>query len=405
MTPRYVTGLGIACALGTGAETFFQGLAEARRLSALPPSAITSFDVSKYPDPRIVEVPGFDATKYLGDKGLRTLDRLTKLLVVAARLCLHDAGLKKDNVWIALSPERVGVCCSNAYGSLEAITELDRVAQLEDARYINPAKFPNTVSNSASGYVSIWEDLRALNVSVSDGNCGGLDAVSCADVFLETARADAIITGGGEAMSEPIFLAFQKLGVLGPVSPAVPAPAAGTVAAPLATNDTRLGEGAAFLVLEDPEIAKARGARVLGVVSGYGTSFVAAEEHALVFASREAMTRAITAALIDASVAANDVDLVVASVAGLARFDIEELAAIEAVLGSAPVVAPKLALGETLGAGGAMAMAASLAWLGGAAVPNALLVRGTVPPAIRTVVVTSIGYYGNASAVVMRRAP
>ena len=405
MTPRFVTGLGIACALGTGAETFFQGLAEARRLSALPPSAITSFDVSKYPDPRIVEVPGFDATKYLGDKGLRTLDRLTKLLVVAARLCLHDAGLKKDNVWIALSPERVGVCCSNAYGSLEAITELDRVAQLEDARYINPAKFPNTVSNSASGYVSIWEDLRALNVSVSDGNCGGLDAVSCADVFLETARADAIITGGGEAMSEPIFLAFQKLGVLGPVSPAVPAPAAGTVAAPLATNDTRLGEGAAFLVLEDPEIAKARGARVLGVVSGYGTSFVAAEEHALVFASREAMTRAITAALIDASVEANDVDLVVASVAGLARFDIEELAAIEAVLGSAPVVAPKLALGETLGAGGAMAMAASLAWLGGAAVPNALVVRGTVPPAIRTVVVTSIGYYGNASAVVMRRAP
>ena len=405
MTPRYVTGLGIACALGTGAETFFQGLAEARRLSALPPSAITSFDVSKYPDPRIVEVPGFDATKYLGDKGLRTLDRLTKLLVVAARLCLHDAGLKKDNVWTALSPERVGVCCSNAYGSLEAITELDRVAQLEDARYINPAKFPNTVSNSASGYVSIWEDLRALNVSVSDGNCGGLDAVSCADVFLETARADAIITGGGEAMSEPIFLAFQKLGVLGPVSPAVPAPAAGTVAAPLATNDTRLGEGAAFLVLEDPEIAKARRARVLGVVSGYGTSFVAAEEHALVFASREAMTRAITAALVDASVEANDVDLVVASVAGLARFDIEELAAIEAVLGSAPVVAPKLALGETLGAGGAMAMAASLAWLGGAAVPNALLVRGTVPPAIRTVVVTSIGYYGNASAVIMRRAP
>ncbi len=406
MTPRYVTGLGIACALGTGAETFFRGLADASRLSALPPSAITSFDVSKYPDARIVEVPGFDPTKYLGDKGLRTLDRLTKLLVVAARLCLHDAGLKKDNAWAALSPERVGVCCSNAYGSLEAITELDRVAQLEDARYINPAKFPNTVSNSASGYVSIWEDLRALNVTVSDGNCGGLDAVSCADVFLETARADAILTGGGEAMSEPIFLAFQKLGVLGPVSPAVPAPAAGTVAAPLATNDTRLGEGAAFLVLEDPEVAKGRGARVLGVVSGYGTSFVAAEEHALVFASREAMTRAVTAALVDASIEARDVDLVVASVAGLARFDIEELAAIEAVLGSStPVVAPKLVLGETLGAGGAMAMAASLAWLGGAAVPSALIVRGTPPRAIRTIVVTTIGYYGNASAVVMRAAP
>ena len=403
MTPRYVTGLGIACALGTGTDTFFRTLAGARRLSALPPSAITSFDVSKYPEARIVEVPDFDPTKYLGDKGLRTLDRLTKLLVVAARLCLHDAGLKKDNAWVALSPERVGVCCSNAYGSLEAITELDRVAQLEDARYINPAKFPNTVSNSASGYVSIWEDLRALNVSVSDGNCGGLDAVGCADIFLETARADAIVTGGGEAMSEPIFLAFQKLGVLGPVSPRIPAPAAGTLAPRLATNDTRLGEGAAFLALEDPDVATARGARVLGIVEGYGTAFVASRDHAMVFASGEAMTRAITTALADACLDPADVDLVVASVAGLARFDLAELAAIGAVLGDAPVVAPKLALGETLGAGGAMAMAAALAWLGGAEVPSDLVIRGAIPPRIRSVVVTSIGYYGNASAVVMRR--
>lgn len=344
-------------------------------------------------------MPGFDPTKYLGDKGLRTLDRLTKLLVVAARLCLHDAGLKKDGQWAALAPERVGVCCSNAYGSLEAITELDRVAKLEDARYINPAKFPNTVSNSASGYVSIWEELRALNVSVSDGNCGGLDVIACADVFLETARADAILTGGGEAMSEALFLAFQKLGVLGPVTTAGDRTASGT-----ATNDTRLGEGAAFLSLEVPEVAKERGARVLGEVTGYGTSFFAPEESSLVYASREAMGRAITSALADAQLGSGDVDLVVSSVAGLPRFDDEELAAIRDVLDGAAVVAPKLALGETLGAGGSMGMAASLAWLGGAPVPRDLVVGGALPAKIRNVVVTSIGYYGNASAVVMRGA-
>ena len=118
--------------------------------------------------------------------------RVTKLLVVAARICLHDAGFKKDGAWTALGPESVGLCCSNAYGSLEAITELDRVAVLEDARYINPAKFPNTVSNSASGYVSIWEDLRALNVTISDGNCGGLDALACADIFFTNERAEAL---------------------------------------------------------------------------------------------------------------------------------------------------------------------------------------------------------------------
>jgi 3-oxoacyl-[acyl-carrier-protein] synthase II len=397
MTPRHVTGLGIACALGTGAEAFFRGLADAKRLSALPPSAIASFDVSKYPDARIVEVPDFDATKYLGDKGLRTLDRLTKLLVVAARLCLHDAGFKKDNQWVALAPEQVGVVCSNAYGSLEAITELDRVAKLEDARYINPAKFPNTVSNSASGYVSIWEDLRALNVSVSDGNCGGLDAVAAADIFLESARADAILTGGGEAMSEALFLAFQKLGVLGPVTGTTDRTTTGTV-----TNDTRLGEAAAFLALEVPEVSQARNARVLGEVIGYGTAFYAPEDRPLVFPSREAMRRAITSALADAQLASSDVDLVVSSVAGLPRFDDEELAAIRDVLTDTAVVAPKLAVGETLGAGGAIGMAASLAWLGGAPVAKDLVVGGALPAKIRSVVVTSIGYYGNASAVVMR---
>jgi len=387
MTPRTITGIGISSALGTGnAEAFFRAMASATRLATGPATAITTFDASKYHEPPIVEVPGFDPTKYLGDKGLRTLDRLTKLLVVAARLCLHDAGLKRDGQWASLGPERVGVCCSNAYGSLEAITELDRVAKLEDARYINPAKFPNTVSNSASGYVSIWEDLRALNVSVSDGNCGGLDAVACADIFLATSRADAIITGGGEAMSEAIYLAFQKLGAIAPGS------------------EPRLGEGAAFLALETEDEAKARGARALGHVAGYGTAFVAPAESTLVYASRAATSRAIEHALADAALDPKDVDLVVSGVSGLAAFDEEELAAIEASIGEAPVAAPKLALGETLGVGGTMGMAAALAWLSGVPVAKELVVRGDVPARPKNVVVTSIGYYGNASALVMRGA-
>jgi 3-oxoacyl-(acyl-carrier-protein) synthase len=393
MRPRAITGMGVASALGVGgAQAFFDAMkARPSRASERPPAAIASFDASKYDRPLpIVEVPGFDPTKYLGDKGLRTLDRLTKLLVVVARICLHDAGFKKDNAWVPPpaglgegSSGLVGVCCSNAYGSLEAITELDRVAKLEDARYINPAKFPNTVSNSASGYVSIWEDLRALNVSVSDGNCGALDAAACADVFLATGRARAILSGGGEAMSEALYLAFEKLGALG---------------------DTRLGEGAAFFALEDVEAAKARGAKILGEIVGYGTSFVAPPDpdEQLIFGSREACRRAIEQALADAGVGASDVDLVTSSVSGLRYFDDEELAAIDAALGGVPIVAPKLVLGETLGAGGAIGIAASLSWLAGAEAEP--LVKGAAPPKVDTVVVTSVGYYGNASAVVVRRA-
>ncbi len=385
MKPRAVTGLGVTSALGTGADAFLEAIARGGpRLSERAPHPITSFDATKIGNPSfVVEVPGFDPAKYLGDKGLRVLDRLTKLLLVGARLALHESGLKKDGAWTAGAAEKVGVCVSNAYGSLEAITELDRVAKLEDARYINPSKFPNTVSNSASGYVSIWEELRALNVTVSDGNCGGLDAVACADIFLETGRAEAILTGGGEAMSEALYLAFRKLGERG------------------ALGETRIGEGAAFLVLERLETANARGAKVLALVTGYGTSFVSPPDDAmLIYASRDAMERAAKHALTDAGITAADVDLVVSGVSGLPLFDDEELAAIAAVAPDVAVVAPKLMLGETLGAGGAMAMAASLAWLGGA--PPSPVVRGTLPAKVRTVLVTSVGYYGNASAVVMR---
>ncbi len=395
MKPRAVTGLGIVSPLGIGREPFFRAMQAPSLLANAAPLPLETFDSSKYPRAEVAEVRGFDPARYMGDKGLRTLDRLTKLLCVAARLAMHDAGFKKDNQYVQSAPDRVGVCCSNAYGSLEAITELDRVAQLEDARYINPAKFPNTVANSASGYVSIWEDLRALNVSVSDGNCGALDAVACSDIYLDAGRADALLVGGGEAMSEPLFVAFLKLGALA---------AEGVDAASRERSiGTHLGEGAAFVAMEPMELARARGAKVRAEVTGYGTAFVPPESEAtIIHPSREAMERALRSALADAQIGPGDVDVVASSLSGLAAFDRAELDAIGAVFGpSACVAAPKAVLGETLGAGGAMGMAAALAWFEGAA-PSAVT-SGRPPREARTVLVSAMGFYGNASAVVVRK--
>lgn len=390
MTPRVITGIGWANALGVGGADALRDVL-ARTVAAPTPRPLTSFDATKYPDAGVLEVPDFDPKAWLGDKGLRVLDRLTKLLVVAARVGLSDAGLKADGAWTQGTAERVGVCCSNAYGSLEAITELDRVAQLEDARYINPAKFPNTVANSASGYVSIWEELRALNVTVSDGNCGGLDAFTCTDLFLETGRADQILTGGGEAMSEALYVAFCKLGALEHGG---------------ATGEARgvtLAEGAAFLCVEALETAAARGARELARVTGFGSAFLAPEDDAsLVSFSREATARAIRAALADAELAPGDVDVIASSLCGIDALDRAELGAIEDVFGDrAAIAAPKALLGETLGAGGAMGAAAACAWLAGAA-PRPM-VQGEAPARLDRVLVTSVGYYGNSSALVLER--
>jgi 3-oxoacyl-(acyl-carrier-protein) synthase len=383
--PRAITGLGVLSAIGIGREAFVGALRE----GSAPNRHVTVLDPASYGEPllpALVEVPAFDATQFLGDKGLRSLDRQTKLLVVAARLALADSGLKKDGAFVALGPERVGLCVSNAYGSLESVVELDRVAVLEDARYINPAKFPNTVANSAAGYVSIWEDLHALNVALSDGNTGALDAVISADVYLSTGRADAIVVGGGEALSEALYLAFRRLGSL--------------------AAETLLGEGAALLVMESMESAKARGAKVDALVVGAAAT-CGAPEHAgsLLHASSDAMERAISAALADAGAARGEVSLVVSGVAQPGVFADAELAGISRVLDSVPVVAPKAMLGETLGAGGAMGMAAAIAWMSGAPVRRVL--RGEAPPpgaSLPTTVVTALGYYGNAAAVVLRRA-
>jgi 3-oxoacyl-[acyl-carrier-protein] synthase II len=400
VTPRAVTGFGVASALGIGRERFLAAIRDGAR-ARWEDGRVETFDASPYPDARVAEVRGFDPKEHLGDKGLRSLDRLAKLLVATARLALADAGLKRDGAWTEDVPkprswaERVGVVVSNAYGSLEAITELDRVATLEDARYINPSRFPLTVSNSAAGYVSIWEDLRAVNVSVSDGNCGALDAVACADVLLDQRRADALLVGGAEAMSEALFLAFHRLGAIG-------SRGVGTAEQPC------IGEGAALVVLERLAAARARSATVLAEVVGYGTSFAPPErEAALVHATPDALESAIGSALGDAGITAREVDLVVSGVSGLRAFDDAELLALDRTVGKETwVVAPKLALGETLGAGGAMGMLAAIGLFDREPAPAAspLYVRGTVRAGARVALVTSLGYYGNASALVMRAA-
>jgi 3-oxoacyl-[acyl-carrier-protein] synthase II len=391
MKPRAITGWGAATTLGMSREQMLFGLPTAQALT--PPAKLQSFDTTGLGALSATEVPDFEPHRVLGDKGLRTLDRLTKLMLVASREALLHAGIKRDGQFLeglpsSVGPASIGVCSSNAYGSLEAITELDRIAVLEDARYINPAKFPNTVSNSASGYVSIWEDLRALNVAVSDGNCGGLDAFACADMFLAGRRAEVMLVGGAEAMSEALYRAFEKLRAIG--------------------GNAILGEGSAFFVLEPEVHARARGANVLAEFVGYGTCFEPPpREGALLYGSENALRSACKQALDDAGIGEADVEAIVTSKSGIGYFDAIETR----VFSTFPALQlqPKAALGETLGAGGSLAVATALAYLSGCVIGPALLASPATPngaPAKKSgfVLVTALGYYGNASALVLRRA-
>ena len=397
MKPLAITGLGTVTPVGLDFASFAEALRDpaAARVRAFTGGS-SALPEGKLPGARVAEVRGFDANALLGDKGHRNFDRLTKYLIVAAKRALEEAGIKADGKFVGpLGPERVGVCSSTAYGSLDAITELNMVAELEDPRYINPARFPNTVINAAAGYVSIWEDLRAPNATVVDGNCSALDAVLTCETHLAHRRADAFLVGGGDVLSEPLYVAFQRLEALAENDDVWEPASAESVG-------LHLGEGAAYLAVERRAEAEARGAKVRAVIAGYGTAFEPPTHEALLLnPTPVAVTRAIRLALDDAGLRPEQIDAVCSSCCGLARYDAAELHALEQVFGhDVAVAAPKAIWGEAFAGSGAMGMAAAVAWIGGVA-PGPL-VTGELRAPVRNVVVTAVGYYGNVSAVVIK---
>jgi 3-oxoacyl-(acyl-carrier-protein) synthase len=388
--------VGVVSPLGIGFDAVRSSLdAHATLAQSLFRAESKVLSAEKIPEPLAAEVD-FDPTPFLGSKGLRNHDRLTLLMLVAAKQALQDAGLKRDGAHCAYTAERVGLCSATAYGSLDSIDELVNVAELQDPRFVNPNRFPNTVINSAAGYVSIWEDLRAPNFTIVDGNCGALDAVLTTETHLANGRADAFIVGGGEVLSEPLYLAFRKLRTLADRGRRYhPGHDDG--------EGMRLGEGAAYLAVEREAAAAQRNARRYGAIVGYGNTFEPPESEAvLVHASERAVTRCIAMALRDAQLPASAIDLVCASTNGMAAFDRAELAAIDAELGKGvAVAAPKALYGETFGASGALSMVCALGWLAGAQVGP--LIRGSAPSQLNHVLVLTVGFYGNVSAVIVER--
>ena len=398
MLPLAITGLGIVSPFGIGRAEFVAALRDPQAACVRAFSGLRSvLPEERFRHARLAEVPEFDAAQFLGDKGLRNLDRATKMLVVAAKLALEDAGLKRDGAFLGLSGERIGICAATAYGSLDSITEINRVAELEHPRYLNPSRFPNTVINAAAGYVSIWEGLEGPNVTVVDGNCGGADVVLTAETHLACGRADALLVGGFEVLNEPLYLAFVKLGVI---------VEGDQFSSPgeVASRGAHLGEGAALMVLEPLCEARARGAQVLAEVLGFGSAFEPPASAAqLVHASDKAVERAVRAALLDAELEPHEIDLVVCAESGVNRMDMAEEEGLARVFGSeVATIASKALWGETFGASATLSMAATLAWFSG--VEPAPLLRGELRRPVRTALITALGFYGNASVVIVKKA-
>ena len=345
-----ITGIGVVSPIGIGKEAFWQGLKEGR--SGIKP--VTLFDTSTTHSKLAGEITDFKPEEILGPKGLRNLDRTTKLALCAAKLCLDDANFQIT----AENTSDVGVVLGSTMGSVWSISEYDKQALKEGPRSVNPALFANTVINSPASQISIRFGVRGFNTTISTGFSSALDALKYASDFIKWGKAKAVLVGSAEELCEQFFKGFYKLGVL-----SKPQDGNQEMLCPFdkRRNGMILGEGAAVFLLESLPHARQRNANIYAEIKAIASSFDKRSMNRYNLKATgeiESMEKTLSLAKLDAK----DIDCVVASANSTVKGDQAESTAITQVFdGNKPsVTACKSMFGETFSVAGAMNLAAGI---------------------------------------------
>ncbi len=400
-----ITGIGVVTPIGIGKSIFWNSLFEGR--TGFRP--ITLFDTSDSPVTIAGEITDFDPVQFLGKKGLRELDRSTRLVNAAAKLALEDGrlGITQDNAHLT------GVSLGATFGSLHSIFEFDRQGLTEGPRFVNPSYFPNTVINSPASRISIRYTIKGFNTTISTGFCAGLDALIYGCDFIRLRRADTVLAGGVEELCGETFHGFLTLCCLSGMDGTEPL----CCHFDKRRNGAILSEGAVILILESEEHALQRGADIAAKIRGHGNSFDPEANRVYTHAGH-GLEKAISLALEDARLEPGDIDCVFAGANSTKGLDRMETAVMKRVFGSRsyeiPVTAIKSMVGESFSASGAMAVAAAAGAITRGIIPPTVNYRERDPACdldyvpnharqmnVTTALVLASDPYGNNSAVIL----
>ena len=347
-----ITGIGVVAPNGIGKEAFwnncFAGVSGIKR--------ITLFDTSPYRCHYAGEISNFQPEQYFGPKGLRNLDRTTLLALVAAKLAIEDAHLDITDE----NRNDIGVVLGSTMGSVHSISEFDKEGLREGPRYVNPAKFPNTVINSPASQVAIRFGLRGLNSTISTGFTASLDAFGYAMDMLRLGRVRTLLVGGVEELAIQTFLGFYKIGFLATAQNGSP-----PLFAPFDArrSGTLLGEGSAFFIIERLADVLNRDAYVYAELLGYGTQFHAASMYRYDPEGTGAVA-AVQQALMESQVTRDTVDHISACANSTRGCDAMESVVVKKEFcsraDSIRDSSAKVLLGESFSAGGALQSALSI---------------------------------------------
>ncbi|KAA0242919.1 MAG: beta-ketoacyl-[acyl-carrier-protein] synthase family protein [Candidatus Brocadia sp. AMX2] len=324
-----VTGVSVISSIGSNKEIFWKNLTNG--VSGIKP--ITLFDVSKFHSKQAGEISDFDAKVYLGQKGIRHIDRTSLLVSSATVLAIKDANLENNTY----NGDELGIVVGSTYGSIDSISSFDFQSLREGPNYVNPMDFPNTVLNAPASRASIFCKATGLNTTISNGVTSSIDAIIYASDFLRMGRVKAHnskILSGSKDGTEEICAPFDKR-----------------------RNGMIIGEASALVILETLEDALRRNAHIYAEIKGYGTAFdpkmTVSRDYQI-----DGNKRAITGAIHDANLTLNDISYISANAYSGVYGDAMETSVIKEVFGMRanliPVTAIKSMTGECYDASGAL---------------------------------------------------
>lgn len=352
-----VTGLGMICALGLNAEQCWREVVACRsgirRLTAVDPGLLRFSNAA--------EVPGFDPVGHFEPARLDLLDRFSQFALVAAREAVRHAGVDFTPALRDATAVVTGCCLG---GQTAEDAEFETLYR-QGRNRVHPLTIPRTMANAGASMVSMEFGLRGPAFTISTACSSSSHSIGLASQMVRSGAAQMALAGGSEApFSYGLLKAWEAMRVIS------------TDTCRPFSRDRRgmiLGEGAAMLVLEPFDAARARGARIHGEVLGFGMS---SDAHHITQPSAEGAALAVAAALRDAQISAEEVGYINAHGTGTPGNDSTETRAIRHVFGAhaerLAVSSTKSLHGHALGAAGALeAVITILALREGIAPPTA----------------------------------
>ncbi len=350
-----ITGMGVLTPIGNDLKTFWRNLLAG--VSGIRP--ITAFDPTEFACKIAGELRDFDPLQFFNNpKDVRRSDRYAQLQMAAAKMAVHDSGVDLERT----DRERFGCMLSSGIGGLLTLETQHSLLLAKGPRRVSPFMIPMMISNMGSGLVSMEFGLQGPNICTVTACATANNSIGEAWRIIKFGDADAFLVGGSEASVIPLGISgFDAMKAL---SNRNDDPERASRPFDRDRDGFVLSEGAGALVIEELEHARRRGARIYCELAGYG---VTADAYHMTspLPDGSGAARCMAMALKHAKVEPAEVDYINAHGTSTGVGDLCETQAIKRVFGAHAtrpggllVSSTKSMIGHTLGAAGAIEMAA-----------------------------------------------